>query len=124
MDLNGNGIQDPGEPGVPGVTVSLVQNGVVVDTTTTDANGFYNFPNVVPGTYTVEFSLPDGFEFTLPLQGGDRTVDSKVINFGTGSTGSFTVGAGEHITNIDAGIKRSVCKGIVCCWWWVEGFRF
>lgn len=113
VDLNGNGIQDPGEPGVPGVTVKLVQNGVVVATTTTDGNGLYTFPNVLPGTYTVEFSLPEGFEFTPPLQGGDRTVDSNVINFGTGSTGSFTIGAGEHITDIDAGIKRSVCKWIV-----------
>lgn len=122
IDLNGNGIQDAGEPGVGGVTVKLVDsNGNVVATTITDANGFYNFPNVTPGTYTVMFTLPDGFEFTAPNQGGDNELNSKVTNFGTGSTDPFTVGAGQRITNIDAGLKRGVglcgCMCMRACVW-------
>src|SRR3954471_14058714 len=38
FDTNGNGVQDPGEPGIPGVTLELHDgNGVLIATTTTDA---------------------------------------------------------------------------------------
>ncbi len=42
-DANGNGIQDPGEDPIGGVTVQLVKNNVVVGTAVTDANGTYYF---------------------------------------------------------------------------------
>ena len=53
-DEDGDGIQDPGEVGIAGVTLDLVdENGTVVDTITTDASGNYLFTNVTPGDYTV-----------------------------------------------------------------------
>jgi hypothetical protein len=49
-DKNGNGIQDAGEPGIAGVTVTLCDaNGNALGTTTTGANGIYGF-DVAPGT--------------------------------------------------------------------------
>jgi len=43
-DTNGNGVQDPGEPGIAGVTVRLYNSGnVLVGTAVTDANGEYYF---------------------------------------------------------------------------------
>lgn len=42
-DTNDNGIQDPGEPPIAGVTVQLFQNNVLVGTAVTDANGEYYF---------------------------------------------------------------------------------
>ena len=54
FDEDGDGIQDPGEVGIAGVTLDLVdENGTVVDTITTDASGNYLFTNVTPGDYTV-----------------------------------------------------------------------
>ncbi|MEM9848565.1 MAG: SdrD B-like domain-containing protein, partial [Bacteroidota bacterium] len=50
-DLNGNGLQDVGEPGIEGVDVTLeitYPNGDMTTViATTDANGFYEFPNLL-----------------------------------------------------------------------------
>ncbi|MFM2475608.1 SdrD B-like domain-containing protein, partial [Burkholderia cenocepacia] len=54
LDLDGDGAQGPGEPGLGGVTVTLtiVREGLedVVLTTTTDANGAYAFAGLPVGT--------------------------------------------------------------------------
>ncbi len=66
-DLNGNGVQDPGEPGLGGVTVQLLNsNGNVIATTTTTGGGNYSFTNLTPGTYTVQETDPVGFVSTTP----------------------------------------------------------
>ncbi len=61
--FNTDGTCDPTtEPGVPNVTVNLLDaNGNVVETTTTDANGLYSFTLIPPGTYTVQEVVPGGF---------------------------------------------------------------
>lgn len=54
FDLDGDGVQDVGEPGIPGVTIALLNaGGNVIATTTTDANGNYRFTGLPDGTYTV-----------------------------------------------------------------------
>ncbi len=77
LDANGNGLQDDGEIGVREITVELRRNGVLVASTTTDLEGFYNFPNVAPGTYVVVFQQPNGFEFTVPLVGTRALLSSQ-----------------------------------------------
>jgi hypothetical protein len=68
--LNGNGIQNAGEPGLNGVTVNLLDSGgSVIDTTVTANNGggnpgYYQFTDLAPGTYSVQFVLPGGYVFT------------------------------------------------------------
>ena len=57
MDANDNDVQDAGDMGIQGVLVTLVETGA---TTTTDGNGDYSFGDLAPGTYTVEFSDPNG----------------------------------------------------------------
>ncbi len=54
-DLNNNGMQDAGEMGLPGITVTLYEaDGVTVITTdVTDANGDYFFGELAPGDYVV-----------------------------------------------------------------------
>jgi protocatechuate 3,4-dioxygenase beta subunit len=51
LDVNGDGLQDGWEPGLPGVLVTLVidyPNGdTITVTTVTDANGFYSFDNLL-----------------------------------------------------------------------------
>jgi len=101
-DLDGDGIQDPGEPGIDGVVVELLDTaGNVLDTTTTDANGLYIFADLSAGDYVVEFTPPAGRTFTV--QGaGDGTDDSDPGP--NGQTAVITLAAGEDNEDIDAGI--------------------
>ncbi|WP_322494448.1 SdrD B-like domain-containing protein, partial [Chloroflexus sp.] len=91
-DINGNGRQDSGEPGVPNVPVSLYQPGpdglagtaddVLVDTTTTNSNGFYRFDNLTPGRYFVQFGAAPGYSLLSPRDAAAATdeTDSDVDN--------------------------------------------
>ncbi|MFN0159265.1 MAG: SdrD B-like domain-containing protein [Bacteroidota bacterium] len=64
-DLNCDGIQDAGEPGIANVTVKLLDGSSnVIATTTTDANGYYEFSGLCEACYTVvvdETTLPAGY---------------------------------------------------------------
>ena len=56
---NADGIQDAGEPGIPGVTVNLIVNDVIISTTTRITNGCYIFPTLESGVpYLVEVVRP------------------------------------------------------------------
>lgn len=57
-DENRNGLQDPGEPGVAGVPVTLQDSdGAVVVATTTGPHGQYSFSHLPDGTYKVCFDV-------------------------------------------------------------------
>ncbi|WP_394940796.1 SdrD B-like domain-containing protein [Psychromicrobium sp. YIM B11713] len=109
-DLNGNGTLDPGETGVPGVTVALVDNaGNTVQTVTTDADGKYSFTNVVPGTYTVKFTAPDGSKFTK--KGTDPAADNDSNPNPDGTTDPVTVAPGQVLNTVDAGLIQPTSIG-------------
>ena len=86
FDANKDGIQDPDEVGVAGVTVTLDQplgmdpvldaDGNVVKPVITDANGKYVFTNLLPGPYELTFTIPDGYSETARYAGDDSAVDS------------------------------------------------
>ncbi len=58
-DVNGNGVQDAGEPGIAGVEIVLRgSDSTVLAVTTSDASGAYSFENVPYGSYTVEVTAP------------------------------------------------------------------
>ena len=61
-DLDGDCQYDPGEPLLEGVTVYLLDSqGNRIATTTTNADGEYQFANLTPGTYGVEEVQPEGY---------------------------------------------------------------
>ncbi len=105
-DLDADGVQDAGEPGVPGVTVTLLGSDgtTVVATTTTDANGGYEFTDLVPGTYTVTFTQPAGTQLS-PTGAGTPSTDSN------GLTTTVTLTSGQTDTSIDLGVYRTVSLG-------------
>ncbi len=105
-DLNGDGIQDKDEPGIENVVVNLFDcDGNFLETTTTDATGYYLFDLLLPGNYQVQFDisgLPEGCAFTLQNQGDDDAEDSDA-NLG-GWTPCIELGPGEKNHTIDAGV--------------------
>jgi protocatechuate 3,4-dioxygenase beta subunit len=104
-DLNNDGVQDAGEVGVAGITVTLYdQNNVVVATTVTDAYGNYLFDDLVPGDYSVGFTLPQNYEFSPSTGTSEGDATNSDVNPTTGKTTSVTLSAGENQLNIDAGI--------------------
>ncbi|GIK42091.1 MAG: hypothetical protein BroJett011_59240 [Chloroflexota bacterium] len=111
-DANGNGIQDAGETGISGITVTLYLGATPVQTVTTDASGLYTFTNVVSGTYSVQFTGPATYTFSAVDQGGNDNLDSDA-NPATGRTATFPVSAGQVITNVDAGLYQPADVTIV-----------
>lgn len=110
-DINWDGIQGGSETGMPNVTVTLydaISN--VVGTTTTDGTGFYEFTNLLPGTYTVGVTPPAGWEFTQQDQGGDDALDSDVDVL-SGFMAPVTLVSGEHNPTLDAGLFQRASLG-------------
>jgi hypothetical protein len=71
-DVNGDGVQDLGEAGITGVTLTLYDAGnAVLGTTNTGANGIYGFANLLAGSYKVcvTAGTPSGYTQTYDLNG-------------------------------------------------------
>jgi protocatechuate 3,4-dioxygenase beta subunit/methionine-rich copper-binding protein CopC len=94
-DKNGNGSRDPGEPGLQNWTIELLNtSGNIVATTTSDANGNYEFDNVFPGTFVVAEILQSGWTQTQPVSPGTYTFTTQSATNETGlNFGNFTTGA-------------------------------
>ncbi len=100
LDLDADGRQDPGEPGIGGVCVNLLDaaNSRLLDRTKTDTNGYFGFNVDLKHNYLLEF-LPSDFEITQPNVGFED-LDSDA-NPATGRTGSLTVNGDSLL--MDAG---------------------
>jgi len=109
-DLNFNGLQDSGEPGVLGVDVDLIYAGadgavggdddVPVETRITDSSGTYHFTGLSPGNYYLQ--LQAGIIFSPQDQGDDDVTDSDVDQI-LGRTPVFALTTGQSLT-FDAGL--------------------
>lgn len=58
VDNDGDGLAEPGEPALPGITVELYDSlDQLIDSDTTDDTGHYEFTNLAAETYTVSIPL-------------------------------------------------------------------
>lgn len=110
-DVNSDGVQDVGEPGLDGITVILDwpgPNGILGDgddvtlTTVTSGGGMYTFSGLPAGNYHVEVdvnTLPAGFVNTFDLDGNP---DSQT---------DVDLAAGQNRTDVDFGYTEPVTVG-------------
>jgi uncharacterized repeat protein (TIGR01451 family) len=111
-DLNANGIQDSGEPGIANVQVELLKSDgtTTAFTTSTDVNGLYSFTGLMPGTYLVKFILPSGYSFSPTDQGSDNALDSDA-DTSAGTTSPITLTSGQSDNTRDAGMYSTTSLG-------------
>ncbi|MFT3846186.1 MAG: SdrD B-like domain-containing protein [Lacibacter sp.] len=138
MDEDGDGVQDAGEPGVAGVTVTLYRPGfgpdgiastaddaLPVASMITDQNGQYLFSNLLAGTYEAEFStIPGGTTFTQRNSAGDNgdNTNSDAVplsgNSGAGRTAGIVLTASEIDLTVDAGLFKP--RAVIGNYVWVD----
>jgi hypothetical protein len=117
FDTDNDGIQDGGEPGIAGVTLSLTKAdgspaadifGVAVSPVISDANGLYSFDNLPLGSYKVTATSPAGYSSTTALAGSDRAVDSSTgnatsANLTTDGSSDMTLDFGFIVPRVSVG---------------------
>jgi large repetitive protein len=117
IDANGNGRQDPEEPGFAGLSVKLYgdtnADGVIdslVATTTTAADGSYYFDGLASGVYRVVVnngSTPSGYTHTgdpdafLSSSAGDNQTTTPIL-----------LGPGDVFVNADFGYQPAASSAI------------
>lgn len=90
-DQNQNGRRDTGEQAIPQTTIELVNlDGKVVATTKTNAQGYYEFNDVLPGNYSIRQVQPVGY-----LDGLDQAGTIDGVPVGT------AVNPGDLITGVN-----------------------
>ncbi|MCU0962308.1 MAG: isopeptide-forming domain-containing fimbrial protein, partial [Pirellulaceae bacterium] len=119
-DLNGNGVYNSGEPGLPNVDMTAVWAGPdgslgtgddVTLTTTTDASGIYFFNALPPGNYRVSVDTADIPAPLIPSFDLDGTLDSTtVVLLGTGQD-RVDVDFGYTDPSTITGVKYSDTNG-------------
>lgn len=112
-DLDGDGRQDAGEPGLSGLTVQLWNSSksLVIDSEVTSATGSYTVTAPTPGNYRIRVVLGGANDTFSPknLAGGDDLKDSDINPSGTsfGFTDTISIASNViSITSIDAGIIK------------------
>lgn len=130
FDANKNGLQDADEAGVPGVTVTLTDgagnpvidlDGNPVKPVTTDANGKYEFTNLMPNVdrivasageenYKIVFTVPAGYSATKSYAAADGEKDSN------GADSSVTLAQGQNDETVDFGLVADGTIGDTLFW--------
>ena len=130
FDANKDGVQDADEVGVAGVTVTLTDGagnpvidlgGNPVKPVTTDANGKYEFTNLMPNVdrivanageenYKVTFTVPAGYSATKSYAAADGEKDSN------GAESNVTRTEGQNDETVDFGLVADGKIGDTIFW--------
>ena len=107
-DLNKNGVQEKGEPGISGIEVKLyLEAGTLVKSTTTDGKGRYFFEDVESGNYYLQFKLLNSnYKFSKKDIGLYDELDSDADS-STGKTDIFYLNSSLFDTSLDAGMYKA-----------------
>jgi hypothetical protein len=106
-DLNGDGSQDPGEPGLEKVTLQLHPAGQTAVTTESDRDGGYAFRGLAAGDYEAELVLPNGFNRSP--EGTGTATDSDFDS--AGFTDVLTLATNQRRLDVDGGLVPLATNG-------------
>src|SRR5262249_5699718 len=107
-DSNGNGQQDSGEPGINGVTLTVLGNtGDGAAVRSEECSGGKDFTNLAPASYSRQFVTTAGY-VARPANVRNDASDSDEVG---GVTGSYTLVSGQTNNTVDAGFYRPVSVG-------------
>lgn len=104
LDENGNGMQDIGEKGVPGIVIELYQYDELVASATTDEYGHYFMNNLYPGVYTMKVTMHQELKATKHQE--DFPLVNSIMPKDDGETvtvENVTVPSGERDLACDLG---------------------
>ena len=100
-DQDRDATKDDGEPLIPSYQVDLLdKDGEVVATTTTNADGYYEFRRLVPGDYQTRITLVDPYS--------DITQSWTNQDAASGQSGTITLGERGVVKNVDFGLAATV----------------
>jgi hypothetical protein len=112
-DADGDGVQDPGEAGIAGVGLTLLDaTGAIVATTTTNSDGDYLFTGV-----------PYGADYTVQISPSDPALTGYTPTVGPQSEGGYVSNpvdldaALRVITDLDFGFDNAASNSIVDTIW-------
>jgi protocatechuate 3,4-dioxygenase beta subunit len=125
-DSDNDGVRDAGEPAIPGATVTLTSETGDPVVLVTDENGYYNFSNLQPGTYTVTETQPAGYSDGKDKEGslggstavndvisGIRLSESLIsVNNNFGERGPATISGSVYADSNDNGLFAGTESGI------------
>ncbi len=112
LDENGNGLQDLGEPDMPGIVIELYQHGEFAASAVTDVYGRYLFTDLYPGEYEMRVTLHK--ELKPTVQNADFPLLNSVLPQQAGETVTVqgvVVPSGSHNLHCDLGFQL-VKKGV------------
>lgn len=120
VDMNGNGRQEAGEPGVRGVTLQIFTAGsdglfgtgddVAGATQVTDSNGQYLFDGLAPGAYVVRVVSAIGASHAILTESYTQTGDPDAFGSAAAAADPATtipvvLGPGDAFLNADFGYR-------------------
>lgn len=97
-DINGNGILDVGEPGLPNVEVILYDGENQMASTITNSEGIFKFEGLAASTYKLKFIAPEGY---IPTEVDSIEPDDSFIDIDSVTGFSDTMALEEHEDKIN-----------------------
>ncbi len=115
-DLNGNGLQDSGEPGIDNQRVYLYNESMQFIAQVITDQGFYTFDNLDPGSYFLKIKI-DNLDITTSNNSNDD-LNSDFFEFLEEKMSKLiTLAPGQHFKNIDFGFAN---RGSIAGLTWLD----
>lgn len=110
-DSNSNGLQDMGELGASGVSITLYRtsDNQFTGSTSSDINGAYSITSIPAGTYYIQVgSIPPGYQLTInDTNSNSNDSEDSDINPMNGFSTNFSLTDAQVKTDLDVGIVSS-----------------